>query len=1000
MNQQRWAQVEELFHRVVDCDSGRRAALLDEACKGDLELRKEVEALLSYEASAHDHVQAAVRTEIAGFGYSLAAGEIVSHYRILGALGGGGMGLVYQAEDIKLGRRVALKFLPDESVKDPAALARFEREARVASALEHPNICPIYEFGEHEGQPFLVMQLLEGKTIRETLEERRGNLANSDVQEKSRSGSALPLGKVLALAIQITDGLNAAHQKGIIHRDIKPANIFVTNQGQAKILDFGLAKLASGGTNANADEDKTQLVYPVVKPVTSPSGTPDPLLSRTGVAMGTAGYMSPEQARGEHLDTRTDLFSFGLVLYEMATGRRAFEGDTGPVLHAAILGQTPVPVRQLSPELPAKLEEIIGRAIEKDRGQRYQSAAEMHAELESLQHQLAPKHLSRVWAVALAAAAVIIAAATLFILNRPAKTVPVTPEIRLRQLTNSSENSIIGGAISPDGKYLAYSDTRGMHVKVIGTGEIRNIPEPEEFRTQGVRWGVVGWFPESARFLASSSPSIESWDEVSSATASIWLASVFGGAPKKLRDHALGCGVSPDGTTIAFAANRGKLGEREIWLMNTNGQQARQIYRAKEGTGTDCWSWSPDGKRYFYVARDESGSRGYSQKIEGGSPVTIFGDSELEKSNDIVWLHDGRVVYDQPEPTTGACNYWIARFDLDSGKRLEQPRRLTNWPSFCVASGSVTNDDKHVVFEAFSSFYTSYVADLYGGGAHIRNVKHFTFEDADDYAVGWSSNSKAVIVAQIREGAYGLFRQSLDSDTPEQIAPLAPGGSVSLGTMSPDGKWYIARIWLDGVNLQHPSVALPIVRFPMSGGPPETVLGTPHQAVVSCARLPSKTCVIAEKSDDQKQMIVSSFDPMKGRGPELARFEVGQDLDSFLNGLICFVSPDGTRLALARSPASPFEIYTLHGHLLGKIPPHSSGKLVWLNWAADQRGLFVTRKAEGGTELLYTDLKGNSKSLRRCTGNNNCFGFPSPDGRRLAIVDVSGKTNMWMMENF
>jgi eukaryotic-like serine/threonine-protein kinase len=998
LNQQRWAQVEELFHRVADCDPSRRAALLDESCNGDLELRQEVEALLAYEASAHDHVQAAVSTEIAGFDYSLAAGEIVSHYRILGALGGGGMGLVYAAEDIKLGRRVALKFLPDESTKNPAALARFDREARAASALEHPNICPIYEFGEHEGQPFLVMQLLEGKTLREALEERRSNLAKSDALEKSRSAGALPLGQVLMLAIQITDGLNAAHQKGIIHRDIKPANIFVTSQGQAKILDFGLAKLASGGANVNADGEETQPAKAFVGTTTSPSATPDLLLSRTGVAMGTAGYMSPEQARGEKLDTRTDLFSLGLVLYEMATGRRAFEGDTGPMLHAAILGQTPIPARQLKAGLPAKLEDIIARAIEKDRGRRYQSAAEMHAELESLQRRLAPQHLPRRWAAAFAAAAVIVTGTILFILNRPPKTVSVAPEIRLRQLTtNSSENPVIGGVISPDGKYLAYNDGGGMHIKAIATGEIGTVAWPEEVKNQHIRWGIVGWFPDSARFVANGSLGVEEWNETSSATASIWMVSVTGSMPTKLRDHALGCAVSPDGSTISFATNRGSLGDREIWLMNINRHEVRQIYQAKEGTGTDCWSWSPDGKRYLYVARDKSGSRGYTQKIEGGPAVTILRNSDLQRNHDVVLLRDGRVIYDQAEDN-GACNYWITRFDLDSGKRLEEPRRLTNWPSLCVSSGSVTSDDKRLAFAAWSSFYTSYVADLERGGVRVHKLKHFTLQEGDNYAVGWTLDSKTVIVADAR----GLYKQALDSDMPERIASLTNGGSVNLGTISPDGRWYVAHIFPDGVDFEyHPTTALPIVRIPINGGGPEMILQTSRQAWISCSRLPSRTCVIAEQSDDRKQMIVSNFDVIKGRGSELARFDFARILDNlFVDFLICTISPDGTRLAIARSPESPLELYSLHGKFMGKITSHGLGKLILLEWAADQTGFFVTRKVEGGTELLHLDLSGNTRSLRTCFGDNNCFGLPSPDGRRLAICDRNWNTNMWMMENF
>jgi serine/threonine protein kinase len=997
---QRWAQVENLFHRVLECDPSRRAALLDEACSDDTKLRKEVEALLSFEASARDHVQAAVRSEIAEFGFLLEENDIVSHYRILGALGGGGMGLVYSAEDIKLGRRVALKFLPEESAKDPAALARFEHEARAASRLEHPNICPIYEFGEHDGQPFLVMQLLEGKTLRELLEESRRSASNSGSSEKRRNQTALPLRQVLDMAIQIADGLNAAHQKGIIHRDIKPANIFITRVGQTKILDFGLAKLAPGATDAlDATEGNPHIADGGPQSKRSDSATPDPFLSRTGVAMGTAGYMSPEQARGEKLDTRTDLFSFGVVLYEMATGRRAFAGDTGPVLHAAILGETPIPVRQLNPDLPIAIQSIVNKAIEKDRSARYQTAAEVRTELQSLQHKLAPKHLPGAWVAGLIAVAIIALGSILFILNKPPKTVYVAPEIRLRQLTtNSDENPVFGGVISPNGKYLAYSDARGIHLKLTGSGETRTVAQPEGLKNGRVKWAVVAWFPDNVRFLANSYRPIEEGDEWSSATANLWTVSVSGVAPTKLRDHAFGCAVSPDGSAISFAANRGKLGEREIWLMGANGEEATKIYEAKDGTGTDCWIWSPDGSHYLYVARDESGDRGFSQKVAGSLPVTVLGPSELQKSNDIVWLHDGRVVYDQREVSTDACNYWITRFDLDSGKRLEEPRRLTNWPNFCVSSGSVSSDDKHLVFEQFSDFCTSYISDLQGEGSRIRNVKQFTFNG--DCAVGWSSDSRAVIVGQTRGDTYRPFRQSLDSDTPEPLAPVMAGDLYGLGTMTPDGNWHIFQIWPKEVGTQQVSFPLATIRVPTDGGPAETILRTSLPAMVSCARLPFKTCVIAEKTEDRKQMIVSSFDPLKGRGPELARFDLGQDLDSFLIGIICQVSPDGERLAVARTSEGPIEIYTLGAQLMGKVPTHSPFKLVWLTWAADQKGLFITGKVGNGDELSYADLKGNTKSLRRCVGDNNCFGFPSPDGRHLAITDRNHSTNMWMMENF
>jgi serine/threonine protein kinase len=381
-------------------------------------------------------------------------GSTVSHYRIVSELGRGGMGVVYQATDTRLQRPVALKFLPDDVAQDRAAVERFQREARSASSLDHPNICAVYDVGEHEGRPFIVMQLLEGQTLQQRLR------------------APMPLADALAIATQVTGALEAAHAKGIVHRDVKPANIFVTTQGAAKVLDFGLAKLAAGHPSQPVSPDGT----------TIDAGRAD--LTEAGAAVGTIGYMSPEQARQETLDARTDLFSLGAVLYEMTTGRQAFRGATAAVLFSEILGQQPPPASGINPKLPPALDAILERALEKDRRLRYQSAADLRADLERLARDLAPgqttatrraagRERSRLGAAAIAVAFGFIALAAWFGYRMSSGTSPID-SLAVLPFVNDSQD--------PDTEYLSDGLADSLISGLSQLPDLRVVPRSTAFK--------------------------------------------------------------------------------------------------------------------------------------------------------------------------------------------------------------------------------------------------------------------------------------------------------------------------------------------------------------------------------------------------------------------------------------------------------------------------------------------------------------------------------------
>ncbi|MGA2185547.1 MAG: protein kinase [Bryobacteraceae bacterium] len=493
--------------------------------------------------------------------------ETVSHYRIIEKLGGGGMGVVYRAEDLKLGRQVALKFLPDEMARDSAALERFEREARAAAAINHPNICTLYEVGEHNGHPFLVMELLEGDTLKQRI-----------------GGRPVPLDSLLVWAIQIADGLDAAHARGIVHRDIKPANLFLVSHGQVKILDFGLAKPRHAGKPAAA------------APIDRTATIAVELLTTPGTAAGTPGYMSPEQARGDDLDLRTDLFSLGVVLYEMATGKMPFAGKNSAVVMAAILHETPVAPGHVNPGLPAELDHIIGKALEKDPDIRYQSAADMRADLKRLKRdtdssrsskvvtsrqppvaRAAPRRTSH-WPILAAVVAAIAVTAGAILLTRP---LPAPRVLRTVQITDDHRASnmplVTDGARAYFTSRSADGNDEPWQVSSRGG---QSIPLPASLKSAF----VIDLSPDRSELLVLRGNGPYS-------PPSVWAEPLLGGSPRRVGNIVASGGAawSPDGQELVYANGK------QLSIARSDGTGIRQL--ATLPSGVYLPHWSPDGAR-------------------------------------------------------------------------------------------------------------------------------------------------------------------------------------------------------------------------------------------------------------------------------------------------------------------------------------------------------------------------------------------------------------------